>query len=130
MTINRQAKREATQLFRFCRQDGLADESRVREVVRRLIAAGYRESPAILAHFLRLVRLDREQHTAKVESATSLPADLRAATEVSLARLYGPGLIASFSERPSLIGGMRIQVGSDVYDGSVLGRLAALEKSF
>jgi F0F1-type ATP synthase delta subunit len=29
-----------------------------------------------------------------------------------------------------LIGGMRIQVGSDVYDGSVLARLAALEKSF
>jgi F-type H+-transporting ATPase subunit delta len=130
MTINRQAKREATQLFRFCRQDGLADESRVREVVRRLIAAGYRESPAILAHFLRLVRLDREQHTATVESATSLPADLRAATEASLARLYGSGLITLFSEKPSLIGGMRIQVGSDVYDGSVLGRLAALEKSF
>ena len=130
MTINRQAKREATQLFRFCRRDGLADESRVREVVHRLIASGYRESPAILAHFVRLVRLDREQHTAKVDSAIPLPSDLRAATEASLSRLYGPGLITSFSERPSLIGGMRIQVGSDVYDGSVLGRLAALEKSF
>jgi F0F1-type ATP synthase delta subunit len=29
-----------------------------------------------------------------------------------------------------LIGGMRIQVGSDVYDGSVLARLAAFEKRF
>jgi F0F1-type ATP synthase delta subunit len=29
-----------------------------------------------------------------------------------------------------LIGGVRIQVGSDVYDGSVRAGLAALEKSF
>jgi F0F1-type ATP synthase delta subunit len=29
-----------------------------------------------------------------------------------------------------LIGGLRIQVGSDVYDGSVRARLASLEQSF
>ena len=35
-----------------------------------------------------------------------------------------------FGHRPALIGGMRIQVGSDVYDGSVRAGLAALEKKF
>jgi F-type H+-transporting ATPase subunit delta len=59
-----------------------------------------------------------------------LSAEVRAATEASLTRLYGSGLRITFSETPSLIGGMRIQVGSDVYDGSVLGRLTALEKTF
>jgi F0F1-type ATP synthase delta subunit len=29
-----------------------------------------------------------------------------------------------------LIGGVRIQVGADVYDGSILARLATLERSF
>jgi F0F1-type ATP synthase delta subunit len=29
-----------------------------------------------------------------------------------------------------LLGGMRIKVGSDVYDGSVQGRLNALKESF
>jgi F-type H+-transporting ATPase subunit delta len=130
MTINREAKREAAQLFRFCRTNGSLDENRVRQVARHVVAAGYRESPAILAHFLRLVRLDLEQHTAKVESATPLPDDLRAATRESLTRLYGEGLVTAFTEKPSLIGGMRIQVGSDVYDSSVLGRLAAMEKTF
>ena len=36
----------------------------------------------------------------------------------------------SFVENPSLIGGMRVRVGSDVYDGSVKAGLVALEKSF
>jgi F-type H+-transporting ATPase subunit delta len=130
MTINRQAKREATQLFRLCHRNGLIDENLARHIVRQVIAGGYRNSPAILAHFLRLVRLEREQHTARVESATPLPAEVRAATEASLRQRYGAGLTTTFTDRPSLIGGMRIQVGSDVYDGSVLGRLAALAKTF
>ena len=47
--------------------------------------------------------------------------------QTSLARLYGSGLHTSFELNPRLIGGMRIRVGSDVYDASVRARLAALE---
>ncbi|HVP79079.1 MAG TPA: F0F1 ATP synthase subunit delta [Thermodesulfobacteriota bacterium] len=47
-----------------------------------------------------------------------------------MARAYGPGISASFVHNPGLIGGMRIKVGSDVYDGSVRARLAGLEKTF
>jgi F-type H+-transporting ATPase subunit delta len=130
MTINRRAKRDATKLFRLCRPKGLLDENRARQVVRRITAAGYRESPAILAHLLRLIRLDRQQHTATVESATAMPDDLRAEVAARLTQLYGPGLITEFADRPSLIGGMRVQVGSDVYDGSVLGRLTQMEQTF
>ena len=88
-------------------------------VAQYVAAAGYRNCPAILAHFLRLVRLDRAQHTATIESASPLPADVQAAIQASLASRYGAGLNTVFTSRPSLIGGMRIQVGSDVYDGSV-----------
>jgi F-type H+-transporting ATPase subunit delta len=91
---------------------------------------GRRDSRAILAHFLRLLRLDYDQHTAKVESATPLSPELQATTRITLTRLYGPGLATSFSDCPSLISGMRIRVGSDVYDGSVQAGLAALERSF
>jgi F-type H+-transporting ATPase subunit delta len=128
--VNKQARREAKQLFRLCKVNSLLDENRVRQVVEQVIAGGQRNSRAILAEFLRLLRLDSAQHTAKVESAAPLPAELQAATQASLTRLYGPGLTTSFSYRPSLIGGMRIQVGSDVYDGSVQAGLAALENAF
>jgi F-type H+-transporting ATPase subunit delta len=59
-----------------------------------------------------------------------LPEDLRVSVQTGLARTYGPGISASFAQNPGLIGGMRIKVGSDVYDGSVRARLAELEKNF
>ena len=130
MINNKQARREAKQFVRLCRVNSSVDEDRVRQVVEQLVTSGRRNSHAVLDQLLRLVRLDHDQHTATVESATPLSAELQAATQASLTRLYGPGLTTSFSDRPSLIGGMRIQVGSDVYDGSVQSELAALEKRF
>ncbi|HEY7321213.1 MAG TPA: F0F1 ATP synthase subunit delta [Candidatus Binatia bacterium] len=130
MKINKQAKHEAKQLLRYCLVNGLLDENRVRSVVQHVVAAGHRDCLAILSHFRRLVKLDLARHTATVESATPLPPDLQAVIEAGLKRRYGPGLNTAFAQRPALIGGMRIQVGSDVYDGSVRAGLEALERSF
>lgn len=130
MKITKQAKREAKQLFRYCLVNGLVDENRVRKVVQYAIAAGHRNSAAIVSHFVRLLKLELVRRTATVESAAPLPPDLQAAIEAGLTRRYGPGLTTAFAQRPELIGGMRIQVGSDVYDSSVRAALAALEKSF
>jgi F-type H+-transporting ATPase subunit delta len=130
MMSSKRAKREARQLFHLCRVDGLLDESRVLLVTRRIIAAGHRSGMAMLAQFARLVRLDRAAHMASVESATPLEADVRALIQDGLTRRYGAGLATVFTDRPSLIAGVRIQVGSDLYDGSIRAGLEALEKSF
>ena len=130
MKITKKEKREAKQLYRLCLVNGLLDENRVRQVVQRVIATGERDCPSILAYFLRLVKLDYAEHTATIESATPLPADLQAIVQSELTQRYGPGLTTAFVESPELIGGMRIQVGCDVYDGSVRARLEALAKSF
>ena len=130
MRISKQSKREAKRLYRVCLVNGLLDADRVRQVVQRLVAIDKRRCPALLAHLLRLVRLDRAGHTATIESATLLPADLQAALHASLERRYGPGLTTEVAQRAELIGGTRIQVGCDVYDGTVRARLDALEKSF
>ena len=130
MKTTRQTKREAKRLFRLCLVSGLLDEDRTRQVVQRVIEANRRGSLALLAHFQRLVKLEYARHTAEVESAVPLPADLRESIQAGLARAYGPGISVSFADNPGLIGGMRIKVGSDVYDGSLRARLAALEKSF
>jgi F-type H+-transporting ATPase subunit delta len=64
---------------------------------------------------------------ATVESAAPLPDDVRGSVTAGLVKTYGAGVTATFSVNPALVGGMRIKVGSDVYDGSVRARLAALE---
>jgi F-type H+-transporting ATPase subunit delta len=130
MKTAKQIKREAKRLFRLCFVKGLLDEFLVRRVAQKIIEAKRRGSPALLHHFLYLMKLDRARHTAEVESATPLSDDLRASLQADLAHLYGPGMSTSFAQNPALIGGMRIKVGSDVYDGSVKAGLDALEKSF
>ena len=62
-----------------------------------------------------------------VESATPLAADLRDDVQAGLHAVYGPASSHRSQTNPALIGGMRIKVGSDVYDDSVRARLAALE---
>ena len=127
MKANRRTIRAARRLYRLCLIDGRLDESRVRQVARRLGASRRRGSIAVLSSLRRMVRLDRDRHRALIETATSLPDDLRDEVRAGLARLYGSGLATSFETSPDLIGGMRIRVGSDVYDGSVRARLDALE---
>jgi F-type H+-transporting ATPase subunit delta len=81
----------------------------------------------VLSDFQRMVRLEGDRHRAIIESATPLADDLRKDVATNLTRMYGTGLDTSFEENPALIAGMRIQVGSDVYDGSVRGRLASID---
>ena len=92
MKITKKAKREAKQLYRFCLLNGLLDENRARQVVQRVVATGGRDCLPILTHFLRLVKLDCAQHTATVESATPLPADLQTIVKTGLAHRYGLGV--------------------------------------
>ncbi|HET7221163.1 MAG TPA: F0F1 ATP synthase subunit delta [Vicinamibacterales bacterium] len=127
MKETRKAKRAARRLYRACLVDGVLDGGRVRQVAQQLAASGRRGALPILASLQRLVRLDHDRHTALVESATPLAATLQQGVRERLTRVYGPGLDASFAENPDLIGGMRIKVGSDVYDGSVRARLADLQ---
>jgi F-type H+-transporting ATPase subunit delta len=130
MKITRKARREAKQLYTACLVDQQLDEGRVRAVVRETTEKKPRNYLPILIHFQRLVRLQLQRRRAAVDSATALPAALQTSVQDNLTRLYGPGLGFVFSQKPELIGGLRVQVGSDVYDGSIRSRLDALRDTF
>ena len=130
MKTVKQARREAKHLFRLCFVDGSLDHARVRQVVHGVIRSRRRGYLALANQFERLVRLEQQRYSAKVESAQPLPRDLQATVQASLIRLYGPGISTTFNDSPALIGGMRIKVGSDVFDGSVKAKLADLERRF
>ncbi len=130
MKISKQARRDAKQLFQICRVNGLLDGAKVSQTVRAVIAQKPRGYFGILSHFQRLVKLDLDRRTARVESAVQLSAAQQASVEANLVGRYGAGLILSYSQNAALLGGMRIKVGSDVFDGSVQARLNALAESF
>jgi F-type H+-transporting ATPase subunit delta len=130
MKITKQARHEARQLFRSCLVNGLLDENRVRQAVRLVIERKPRGCLPLLSQFQRLVQLDTARRAARIESADALPAPFQARVQADLERSYGGGLNFTFTQNPALLGGVRIQVGGDVYDGSVQARLAALRESF
>ena len=129
MKISKSARRDAKQLFRSCLLNGVLDQGRVREVLRRVVEARPRGCVATLSHFERLVKLEIERRTARVVSAVALPPEMAQSITNQLNQVYGQGLNISFDQDPALIGGLRVKVGSDVYDGSIQGRLARLAQS-
>ena len=130
MKTSKQARRDAKQLFRSAFVNGVMDEGRVRKVIEAVLAKKPRGFVGILSHVQRLVKLELARRSAKIESATALSPQDQAAIQANLTKRYGQGLNISFEQNLALIGGMRIKVGSDVYDGSVQGRLNALKESF
>jgi len=129
MKISKQALRDARQLLRSCQVNGRLDESRVRQAFALVLARKPRRYIEILSRLYRLVKLDVDRHTARVESATTLPADLQAEVTGRIQKIYGAGVNILFSRNPELIGGLRVKVGSDLYDGSIRSRLEKLEQS-
>jgi len=130
MKISKQAQRNARELFHCCVLNGVLDDDRVRQAVALVRARKPRGYIEVLSRLQRLVKLDLEKRTARVESVTPLPSDLKTKVTKQLKKIYGVGMSVSFVQNPALIGGLRIHAGSDLYDGSVRARLNVLAQQF
>src|SRR5207247_654688 len=64
----------------------------------------------------------------RVETANDLDTTIRSKLVDSLKEKYGGYLTAEFVVSPELLGGMRVRVGSDVWDGTVRNRLEQLQQ--
>ncbi|WP_395718717.1 ATP synthase F1 subunit delta [Prosthecobacter sp.] len=129
MKISKEARRSSRQLFRACMVDGKLDEARVRKVVSSVAQSKPRGFMGILDAFARLVSNEVNRQRAQVESASALAPATRTELQASLSKKYGRELTLDFSVNPELLGGIRVKVGSDVWDGSVKARLESLAAS-
>ncbi|MGA4577430.1 F0F1 ATP synthase subunit delta [Limisphaera sp. VF-2] len=130
MVSTRQIRRDAKRLYRACLVQGRLDEQRVRQVLDLVLAERPRGYLRLLAYFHRLVKLELQRRTARVESAVPLDPELQSRLQERVHQRYGPGLLWEYQVAPELIAGLRLRVGSDVYDASVQGRLRELAESF
>ena len=128
MKISKEARKVSRQLFRASFTNGQLDEAKASESLARLIASKPRNLHGTLSQFQRLLRLEVQKRHALVESATPLTPDLGAEVISDLEKRYGSGITSEFRLNPELIGGVRVRIGSDVWDGSVRGRLERLEQ--
>jgi F-type H+-transporting ATPase subunit delta len=65
---------------------------------------------------------------AKVSSALGLSDEQRSKLSQDLRRITGKEVHCEFAVDPSLLGGVSVQIGSKVYDGSVKGQLEAMRR--
>ncbi len=130
MKISKTAAAAARRLFGLCQTNGLFDEAKLRTVISSLVESKPRDYKAILAAIQRLTRLEFERREVTVESAVPLDEETGQRVVEGLAHQYGPGLVLQYKTTPELLGGLRIRVGNDVFDGSVQGRLVRLANAF
>lgn len=130
MKITKEARRLSSNLFRMSLTDGHLDRAKVASVVQAVINEKPRHYMGALESYQRLVRLEIAKRHARIESAAPLSPETSESVVNNLKQKYGQDLTTEFAVNPDLIGGMRIKIGSDVFDGSVRNRLALLQEQF
>ena len=127
MKITKEARNLSRQLFQLSLTDGRIDRAKVNSLVQSVLTEKPRHYLGGLEAYQRLLRLEMERRHAVIESAAPLGEGTANAIVSSLKQKYGEDLTTEFAVNPELIGGMRIKIGSDVWDGSVRQRLARLQ---
>lgn len=119
----------AKKLYNSCLASGIIDEVRTRHIISYLVKNKPRNYFAILNRLKNLISLKLAESSALVESAQPLGAEEQVIT-AKLQQRYGSHVSVKFALNPDLLAGLRITLGSQVWDGSVQTRLKNLQNSF
>ncbi len=127
MQIPKAARRKARELFDASLDAvGRPEATRTLDIADLLAKAAPRHALQILKEFTRLVRLALAKHHAVIESAVPLEESTRASILRSLKQRDGGVVTLETKVNASLIGGARVQLGSEVWDASVRSRIQNL----
>ena len=128
MKINKEIRQLSREMLRASFTDGQLDQGKIASLVQSLITKRPRHFIDILQNYKRLLRLEIEKRHAKIDSATELSPKAAFDIGARLKRKYGDDLTTEFAIDPSLLGGIRVRVGSDVWDGTLRNRLERLQQ--
>ena len=128
MKINKEIRQLSREMLRASFTDGQLDRGKIASLVQSLIAKRPRHFVDILQNYKRLLRLEIEKRHAKIESATQLAPQATVDIVERLKKKYGEDLTSEFVVDPALLGGVRVRVGSDVWDGTLRNRLERLQQ--
>jgi F-type H+-transporting ATPase subunit delta len=127
MKLNKEVRQRSRKMLQASFTDGQLDPGRIASLVDSVIAEKSRNYIDVLKNYKRLLRLEVEKRHATIETASEVDPAIRSEIVANLKSKYGGDLASDFHVDPQLLGGMRIRVGSDVWDGSVRNRLERLQ---
>ncbi|WP_193607490.1 F0F1 ATP synthase subunit delta [Nocardioides lijunqiniae] len=87
------------------------------------LSGAYRTVGLALADYQKVAASVHEESVAKVRVAQELSDDERTRLQRALTRQYGREVHLNVVVDPSLLGGMRVEIGDDVIDGTVAGKI-------
>jgi len=129
MKISRESRKMARRFFRLaCDENERLVPARAMEIADRIVVEKPRGFLGALKEFTRLVRLELSHHHARVISASPLDAATTVQFAADIRRRFGSHVTLEFAVDPALLGGVRVQVGNDVWDGTLRTRLENLKK--
>ena len=105
------------------------NEDHLRLAITKLTSEKPRDYRGMLQALRRLIRAELAKKQVTVESAALLDQSTIGSLQTSLREKYGQDLNFDFKTNPELLGGLRVRVGNDVFDGSVKARLQRLADS-
>jgi len=127
MKLNKEIRQVSRKMLQASFTDGQLDPGRISSLVDSLVTRKPRNYVDALKNYKRLLRLELEKRHATIETASEVDSAVRSEIEANLKSKYGNDLATEFHGAPELLGGMRIRVGNDVWDGSVRNRLERLQ---
>jgi F-type H+-transporting ATPase subunit delta len=127
MKLNKEIRQLSRKMLQASFTDGQLDSGRIAALIDSVIAEKRRNYINVLKNYKRLLRLEVEKRHATIETASEVDPTIRSEIVSNLKSKYGDDLAAEFHVDPQLLGGMRIRVGNDVWDGSVRNRLERLQ---
>lgn len=130
MKSRKEALRTAKKIFAASLVDGQLDLATVKKVIDKLTVSRPRGYVQVADAYWRLVKLEVERNRAVIQSAVELDETTKSEVLNDLKKKYGSQISSEFTVNPELLGGMKIRVGSDVWDGSVKNRLERLSENF
>jgi len=119
----------AKKLVELSRDNGVVTAAKVTEVLAGLRQVQHSQHLLVLKTFLSYVKREFALQTAIVNTPSSLSDSSLQEIEANFSKLYGRTINAVIQQDTSLIAGVRVRVGDDVYDASVSGLLQRLAEN-
>ena len=126
MRGDKKTKLLAKQLFKLSLRDGQVSSEQVAGVLSYIEQAAPRHALALLKLYQQTIVTELAKSHARVEHAGPISATTLQLIASAMTKKYARPVTATAQPNPRLLAGLRVRIGSDLYESSVAGQLATL----